>query len=101
LEARGKNREESTIRVYFLPFSAEPGSALAAFCLIIGGWWCVRIIGRRHRDLEQFREGDRTQRIVIVVFWGLTLIIIALMVLSAVYLAPRIIQAWAEWYDKA
>lgn len=50
---------------------------------ILGLWWCKEIAERFPGDLAAFRHPNRPGiRYVILFFWGVTILIVALMILS-------------------
>lgn len=49
------------------------GLVISAILLVAGLWWCKEIIGRLPKDIEEFRTADNpADRIVILIFWALT-----------------------------
>ncbi|MCA9448651.1 MAG: hypothetical protein KC931_16135 [Candidatus Omnitrophica bacterium] len=59
-----------------------PGYGLLgrAILIVLALWWCKEIIQRLPKDLkEMFGESDWTTKGVIVLFWGLTGVIVMLL----------------------
>jgi len=62
--------------------------------ILIGGfYWCREIFYRWPEDIATFRQGiDRSEKLVTLVYWGVTAGIMALMAYSAWALAMKIVE---------
>ena len=54
-----------------------PWFAVQLGLLLVGVWWCKEVFGRFHDDVQTLKEAeDTTHKVLIVVFWLLTVLII-------------------------
>ena len=67
---------------------------IKAILLVAGLWWCKEIFGRLRSDIEDLRASDDAVRKgVIVFFWVLTVVIVALIGMFLWGLVSGIIKA--------
>ena len=57
------------------------GVVIKAILLVGGIYWCHEMFGRWRKDLEEYRTSDdQADRLVIALLWGVTVVILLLMI---------------------
>jgi hypothetical protein len=62
--------------------------------ILIGGfYWCREILSRLPEDINTFKQGaNRAEKLVTLIYWAITVVVMALMAYSAWALAVKIID---------
>ena len=70
------------------------GALIQVGMLIAGYWWCKEIIGRFHSDVIELREGDWTERSVVMLIWAVTGVVLYLICSFVLRVATNAYHAW-------
>lgn len=71
----------------------SPWNLIQAILFALGVWWCKEMLSRWRDDLAKLRKpNDAADRVVIVILWGVTGLILLLCVLFAWNLAATIVR---------
>lgn len=68
-----------------------------ASLLVFGIWWCVEMMPRWRRDLETLQDGDPSDRLVVLILWLVTAVIVALGVTFCLRVFRRVLDALGEF----
>lgn len=71
----------------------SPGNLIQAILFALGIWWCKEVFSRFQDDLAKMREpDDQADRIVIIIFWAITVGILLLCILFAWNIGASIVH---------
>lgn len=71
----------------------SPGILIQAILFALGVWWCKEILSRFQDDLAKMREpDDQADRVVIIIYWVITAVVLLLCVRFAWNIAAGIVH---------
>ena len=73
------------------------GMLVQAILFVVGVWWCKEILSRWREDLEKVREpDDQADRVVVIIFWIITGLVLFLCVRFALSIVGSIVRGIRE-----
>lgn len=71
----------------------SPWNLIQAILFALGIWWCKEIFSRWREDMMKLREpDDRADRLVVIILWGITAVVIYLCVRFALNIGETIFR---------
>ena len=73
------------------------GMLVQAILFVLGIWWCKEILSRWRDDLAKVREpDDQADRVVVIIFWIITVLVLLLCVRFALNIGGSIVRGIRE-----
>ena len=73
------------------------GMLVQAILFVLGIWWCKEILSRWRDDLAKVREpDDQADRVVVIIFWIITVLVLLLCVRFALNIGGSIVHGIRE-----
>ncbi|MGA3267008.1 MAG: hypothetical protein ABSE16_09320 [Verrucomicrobiota bacterium] len=71
----------------------SPWNLVQAILFALGIWWCKEILSRWRNDLAKMRNpDDQADRVMIVILWGITVLVLLLCVGFALNIGGTIVR---------
>jgi hypothetical protein len=75
----------------------NPWNLVQAILLALGIWWCKEMLSRWREDLAKVREpDDQADRVVVIIFWIITGLVLLLCVRFALNIGGSIVRGIRE-----
>ncbi len=76
----------------------SPWNLIQAILFAFGVWWCKEILSRFRDDLAKMREpDDQADRVVIILLWCITVVILLVCILFAWNISASIVRGIREF----